>query len=1042
MRLFHLFALAGCFAPGLFVSSAGIPHPERNQLAGLAARETAPTSSTATETFTDTTGASRPDALPIQPTVTPALGFGGFILIVAGLVLALIGIRNLRVQVFLSVAFLTSLGVIVLIVYVMSPPVRVAVQGAYLVAVFFSGITFGAVALVFKELTEGLGCLLGGFCTSMWLLSLKPGGLLTDTDSKSGFIGAISLVFYALSFSHHTRPYGLIVSTGISGGTAVALGIDCFSRAGLKEFWLYIWALNNDIFPLGTKNYPITRNIRVELAATVIIAIMGVVSQLRLWKVVRERRRKEKEKREEEQRKKEEAEAEVGRRIAEQNMQERKEWEAKYGVRDPPSDVSELADDAKCHADEMDAMEKGDACDMKSIASSSEGSYRCSDCREREANGDADSDATGGAEGGCERDQDGTIKERTGHTPEECGAMPLKVFDGADATRIKDDKASDMTAVIGSETATIRSKRFSGASFMKRLSRRSSGLPLSQSQEALVSVDDASSSVDGTTDEGRDLASDCHTVQGDNHERTNEVPKEGELQPAAVSQGKQASTADELKGETTQIGDGQAPAEPETSEAKADVKPEPHNASPEAASITATPAAGEDPVLAGEQKMDKGKATIPVTQDDEKSQSPEASEKPAADELKDSKHDQPQSDDSDRKISNSDGQDDQPPDEANPPQALSQDEKVKPSRSQNKLDPKPPKEEPTKEPPKLDEETVKHLPRRTSKVVQSYRTNEWAKHLADAEAPQLEPILPIEEEQPEYPREVEEAAVPVNVEELLQTPLNAQPPPAVEPRERDPPSRRTSHRISSGGESPGSGDRLKKKSSNSPPPTAQPRLSTAFTIAPDLPGEDPGSDPPKPQWRGPPPLIAVREDMVRNRLSSYSLTLDPYSRSSPGHHSSSSPTPTQTPHPPDEADDMPLSQRRALLYQQKLHPHPQPQPRHPPTSPNSPPQPPPHPFRALPTNTPAAMAAWRESIHEDLKDKRNPLSPKQHTHQTPAAARGSPPPPYSPSLRNVSGGGGGNPTGITETQRGNMSELHREAMRRMQAQANKNVNGF
>lgn len=49
------------------------------------------------------------------------------------------------------------------------------------------------------------------------------------------------MAFYALSFSHYTRPHALIISTAISGGTAVALGVDCFSRAGLKEFWLYNW---------------------------------------------------------------------------------------------------------------------------------------------------------------------------------------------------------------------------------------------------------------------------------------------------------------------------------------------------------------------------------------------------------------------------------------------------------------------------------------------------------------------------------------------------------------------------------------------------------------------------------------------------------------------------------------------------------------------------------------------------------------------------------------------------------------------------------
>ena len=123
----------------------------------------------------------------------------------------------------------------------MSPPATNAVQGAYLVAVFFTGVTFGALAIVFKELAEGLGCLLGGFCFSMWLMTLKPGGLLTETGSRSGFIAAITAVGYAFSFSQYTRTYGLIVSTAFSGGTALVLGVDCFSRAGLKEFWLFIW---------------------------------------------------------------------------------------------------------------------------------------------------------------------------------------------------------------------------------------------------------------------------------------------------------------------------------------------------------------------------------------------------------------------------------------------------------------------------------------------------------------------------------------------------------------------------------------------------------------------------------------------------------------------------------------------------------------------------------------------------------------------------------------------------------------------------------
>lgn len=123
----------------------------------------------------------------------------------------------------------------------MNTPVPDTRQGGYFVACFLTGAIFGGLSLVFQEITEGMGCLLGGFCLSMWLLALKPGGLLPETTSKVLFISAFTVCTYALSFSHYTRPYGLIGSTSFGGATVTVLGIDCFSRAGLKEFWLYIW---------------------------------------------------------------------------------------------------------------------------------------------------------------------------------------------------------------------------------------------------------------------------------------------------------------------------------------------------------------------------------------------------------------------------------------------------------------------------------------------------------------------------------------------------------------------------------------------------------------------------------------------------------------------------------------------------------------------------------------------------------------------------------------------------------------------------------
>ena len=103
----------------------------------------------------------------------------------------------------------------------MNPPVSNAIQGAYLVAIVMTGLILGGAATVFSEMTEGLGCLLGGFCFSMWLLVLKPGGLITTTGGKAIFIAVLTLAAFATSFSHYTRDRGLIVMISFGGATAV-----------------------------------------------------------------------------------------------------------------------------------------------------------------------------------------------------------------------------------------------------------------------------------------------------------------------------------------------------------------------------------------------------------------------------------------------------------------------------------------------------------------------------------------------------------------------------------------------------------------------------------------------------------------------------------------------------------------------------------------------------------------------------------------------------------------------------------------------------
>ncbi|KAI4918536.1 hypothetical protein J4E90_002922 [Alternaria incomplexa] len=251
-----------------------------------------------------------------------------------------------RVYVFGSAAYLTALAVTVLIVYLMNPPVSDAIQGAFFVAAFFTGVIFGVLSLVFADITEGFGCLLGGFCLSMWFLSVKDGGLITSGTGRAIFIGCMSAGGYSLAFSHYTRNYGLIASIAFSGATAAILGIDCLAGSGWKEFWLYLWSklpyvvrrllltsadLNDDIFPLNTDTYPVTKNIKAELAGVVIIAVVSIVSQMRVWKMVKEHRVKTAAQQLERQADQDREEEEQGRIVEDNFQKERAQWEAAYG---------------------------------------------------------------------------------------------------------------------------------------------------------------------------------------------------------------------------------------------------------------------------------------------------------------------------------------------------------------------------------------------------------------------------------------------------------------------------------------------------------------------------------------------------------------------------------------------------------------------------------------------------------------------------------------------------------------------------------------
>jgi len=117
----------------------------------------------------------------------------------------------------------------------------------------------------------------------------------------------------------------LLISTAFVGASAFMLGVDCFTTAGLKEF--YIWNLGfRSLFPKFTDNgieFPVSQTMQIELGLTGAVALMGIAVQFRIIAVLH---RKLEEIAEEQRKRDEEAEVQAANRFA-SVLQERDEWE-------------------------------------------------------------------------------------------------------------------------------------------------------------------------------------------------------------------------------------------------------------------------------------------------------------------------------------------------------------------------------------------------------------------------------------------------------------------------------------------------------------------------------------------------------------------------------------------------------------------------------------------------------------------------------------------------------------------------------------------
>lgn len=957
---------------------------------------------------------------------------------------------------------------------------------------------------MFADVTEGLGCLLGGFCLSMWFLVLTPGGLVTSTAGKAILIACFTLGAFGLYLSHYTRPYGLIGSISFAGATVITMGIDCFSRAGLKEFWLYLWDLNDDLFPPHyNKPYPITRGIRVETACTVILFLLGIMSQMKIWKVIKDRKDKKAMALLEEEQRRGQAEEIIGRNLEADNERERAMWEAVYGDKE----YGKKQVDSGIGTDEPSSLRKGsisavgsreirhsgtESIEMSNLEGTNDSSQRASyegvhvrnDPRltvhvaEDEilqapvAGSDQPKSLSPAAVGApATQDPDEVTQKATATVPRKRETtadrdvtkrpkfpsgpkiIPLP-FNVPDPGQCNEDDGSSIATFAASDQPLSRSsKRFSGSSILRSISKRSHHQLRDDhtTEEALIPhhEDDGASSVAATID---DISTDRDSDAGEAFYGTGKPSLELNR---GTPGGPMLADHPALRNTSTksELGLGETP-----------------NVQLSNSTSVPTLKVTTDPPIT------EANALEPFTED-----SFAGTKQPGT---------------LTQKLGVSGEQD-----------------------AVETLSASPKELEPEDRPTELGG----HLPENTSKLVMAFRTNEWAKHLEAAEMPEL-PELDLNRENNSDGLTLtrkEEAAAPLYIRDLQQTPLTAEPAPILHDRSQESPTGRwptsmskdslmdrslhrpgasprpllsgthversvsqTSVQSTQGRkESPGAASlRLTPSQLSLNPSRGHRSSSTPITNSPLIgsPIEE-GVESSFPSRFTPSPkhLMSQRDSMMRNKASSTSLNRNPSSHSlnrngssnslnrngssnSLNRHVSSTPlnrngssnslnriasatsiNRNASPFSPQPAgssdslpfqnerlaaldeDNIPLSQRKSLLQQQQISQHPSRAslPLKPQRSPSAP----------SPRET--TLSAWRSSLRADL--------PAQQAVQAIEARR-------SEMLNEKRRASTNQQWATIEAERkesgidrgmrrGDMQEKHREAMRRMQAGANKHV---
>ncbi len=211
-------------------------------------------------------------------------------------------------------------------------PPTTKLEGIFLLVSAIAGFLGGVGFAFFWTITRYILGGWGGFAFALWIQSFHSNGLIQPMLGRWGlYISAAVMAFCLCTIPKIQLPI-FLASNAIVGSTAFMLGVDCFTTAGMKEFYLSNLGFGK-LFPVFNGGFPVSQVMTIEIALVGAIALMGAAVQFRFLDVLRRRMaelQKVEQEKEMEQEKERQREEMAGKRF-EVLTSDRDLWEREHG---------------------------------------------------------------------------------------------------------------------------------------------------------------------------------------------------------------------------------------------------------------------------------------------------------------------------------------------------------------------------------------------------------------------------------------------------------------------------------------------------------------------------------------------------------------------------------------------------------------------------------------------------------------------------------------------------------------------------------------